>query len=354
MLKSLLTLVGCLMLVATAAPQQEAAQELTGIKCVVRGQALKNKNHKVSYKDGEVYVCCEQCVQEFAANTKEYATKANHQLVATGQYVQKVCPVSGQPVSEGFATRIAAVEVGLHCQDCVDQLANIQIPKHVYIFGEDNFRLTFVSKAMAGNAMGNEVVAEEAAMPDKAMSGSGTTGSALKDSTMAGSVLKDSTMAGSVLKDSEMAGSVLKDSAMAGNTEIAEAAAGTKPVERDLSTISCLMMDDKKIVPESGIDYLEGKVYFCCESCQDEFRNNTAKYAQQANQQLVESGQYVQHACPFSGKEVDPEMKLEIDGIEIGFSSSNYLDIAKSAADDDVRAELVFNAESFEMGFKKK
>lgn len=309
MVKSLLTVASCLLLLVTAAPQDDAAMELTGLKCVVRGKPLKSKDHKVRYKDGEVYLCCEQCAKEFSANTEEFATKANHQLVATGQYVQKACPVSGESVSDGFSTRIAAVEVGLHCQDCVEQMSNISIPKHIFIFGEDNFGLSFVSKAMAGKAK-----PEEAAL-----------GSEIPDSATPGKIDNDQS-----------------------------AVAKAKPRKIDMSTVKCLIADNKNIVEVSGVDYLEGKVYFCCESCQDEFRANPAKYAQRANQQLVETGQYIQKACPFSGKDVDPELSLEIDGLSIGVSSSNYLDIVKSAADDDVRAELVFNPESFEMGFKKK
>ena len=102
-----------------------AADKLEGVKCPVSGKAVK-EDKTVAYKDGKVYFCCENCPKAFTKDSKKFATKANAQLVATGQAKQAKCPISGQALNpdtnlpsspitvvHGVATHVAFGHLGL-------------------------------------------------------------------------------------------------------------------------------------------------------------------------------------------------------------------------------------------------
>ena len=73
-----------------------AAEEKAKFKatCPVSGKAAV-EDKTVAYKGGKVYLCCGGCPAAFEKDTAKYATKANAQLIATGQATQTKCPLSG-------------------------------------------------------------------------------------------------------------------------------------------------------------------------------------------------------------------------------------------------------------------
>jgi YHS domain-containing protein len=246
--------------------------ELAGIKCVVLGTPAK-KDKSAKYKDGEVYFCCDKCKAAFEKDPDKFATKANHQLVATGQYVQKNCPMSGKPIAKDTMTKVGAVEVGFCCENCkktVEGAADLEA-KSELVFAEKPFKNAFVKKTTI-----------------------------------------------------------------------------------DLANVKCLMMPEKLVDPEQSVDYMDGKVYFCCKGCKAKFAKDNAKYAAQANQQLVATGQYVQKACPISGEPIDEDQTVEVGGTKVGFCCGKCVASVKGAADDAARSEMVFSADHFEKGFEKK
>ncbi len=91
--------------------------DLEGVKCVV---APKNATagKSADYKKGKVYFCCGGCAGKFAADSKKYAVKANHQLVATKQYEQKKCPFSGGDLNADTAVKVAGTKVAFCCNNC--------------------------------------------------------------------------------------------------------------------------------------------------------------------------------------------------------------------------------------------
>ena len=91
--------------------------DLTDVKCVV---APKNATagKSADYKDGKVYFCCGGCAGKFAADSKKYAVKANQQLVATKQYEQKKCPLSGGKLNPETAITLAGTKVSFCCNNC--------------------------------------------------------------------------------------------------------------------------------------------------------------------------------------------------------------------------------------------
>ncbi len=96
-----------------------AADEKKDFKatCPVSGKpALRDKT--VDYKGAKVYFCCENCPKAFAKDPTKFATKANQQLVATGQATQVKCPISGGKLNPDASTDVGGVKVGFCCNDC--------------------------------------------------------------------------------------------------------------------------------------------------------------------------------------------------------------------------------------------
>ena len=134
----------------TFAPDQT---DLTGIKCVVEGDRAAVESVAVDHKDGKVYLCCNHCADAFKkdvqlAEEAKFTTKANHQLVLTGQYVQKGCPFSGDAVDENFSLTVGAVKIGFCCADCqkkIDGLKTIE-EKVELLFSDSAFNKAFAKQ----------------------------------------------------------------------------------------------------------------------------------------------------------------------------------------------------------------
>lgn len=91
----------------------------------------------------------------------------------------------------------------------------------------------------------------------------------------------------------------------------------------------------------SFVEYLGKKLYFCCDNCPKAYAADAEKYAVKANYQLLETGQMVQVACPFSGEAVNPDTVTEIAGVKVCFCCENCQAKAQKAAGDEQLA-LVF------------
>lgn len=74
---------------------------------------------------------------------------------------------------------------------------------------------------------------------------------------------------------------------------------------------------------DKTVEFNGGKVQFCCENCPKAFQADTKKYAAKASLQMVGTGELKQVACPYSGKPVNPEAIVEIDGVKVGFCCNN-------------------------------
>ena len=82
-----------------------------GLKCFIMKKRKVKGKKVVDYKGAKLYLCCSTCVKRMAKTPKKYEAKANHQLVYTGQFVQKACPVSGKAVHNDAVLKIGGVEV---------------------------------------------------------------------------------------------------------------------------------------------------------------------------------------------------------------------------------------------------
>lgn len=110
----------CLLVVAGFVVAEEAKK--FDQKCVVSGGPAK-EDKTVAYKGGKVYFCCENCPKAFEKDVAKFATKANHQLVATGQAKQAKCPLSGGPLNKDKVVKIGGVDVQFCCNNCKGKAA---------------------------------------------------------------------------------------------------------------------------------------------------------------------------------------------------------------------------------------
>src|SRR5262245_45197692 len=103
--------------VSRAEDKKDSTPKLDGIKCPVSDQKA-SADASVSYKGGKVYLCCENCPKAFEKDVKKFATKANMQLVATGQAKQGACPFSGGKVNADTAIEVSGAKIAFCCEKC--------------------------------------------------------------------------------------------------------------------------------------------------------------------------------------------------------------------------------------------
>ena len=112
----LFAVVGLLFVTSTGA--EDKKDPLEGLKCPVSGKDI-NPEAAVDYRGGKVYMCCPGCPKAFAKNTEKFAAKANHQLVASGQFTQKACPLTGKPAKDDKIVEAGGVSVAVCCPGCL-------------------------------------------------------------------------------------------------------------------------------------------------------------------------------------------------------------------------------------------
>jgi hypothetical protein len=121
--------------------------DFSKIKCIVSGKEV-NPEATAEYKDAKVYFCCPGCPGAFAKDSKKFATKANHQLVATHQAKQTGCPMSGEAVDPDTAIKVGGVDVAFCCGNCKGAAEKKEGDEQVeLIFNDKSFEKGFkVSK----------------------------------------------------------------------------------------------------------------------------------------------------------------------------------------------------------------
>jgi YHS domain-containing protein len=117
-----------------------ADEMLKDAKCPVSGEAVNKEKH-ASWKDGNVYFCCENCQAAFEKDSESHAPKANLQLVATHQYKQEACPFTGGPTKDGTEVEVSGVKVSFCCNNCQGKAKGKEGDDQISaIFGEEPFK----------------------------------------------------------------------------------------------------------------------------------------------------------------------------------------------------------------------
>lgn len=109
----------------------------------------------------------------------------------------------------------------------------------------------------------------------------------------------------------------------------------------------------KDAVREQSVAYKDKKVYFCCGNCKAAYEKDSAKFANKANWQLVQTRQFVQVKCPLSGGDIDKTKTAEVGGVKVSFCCDMCKGKVAGATGDD-QVAMVFADGPFAKGFEAR
>jgi len=102
-----------------SAAEKDAGDAKFEATCPVSGKPAIESSF-VEMKDGsKVYFCCENCPKAYKADPKKFATKANRQLLETGQIVEVACPLTGKPLNKEAMAEVGEADVHFCCKGCL-------------------------------------------------------------------------------------------------------------------------------------------------------------------------------------------------------------------------------------------
>ena len=122
----------------------------------------------------------------------------------------------------------------------------------------------------------------------------------------------------------------------------------------NLKDVKCVVMGKAAAKASKVVETKQGKLYMCCGNCVKSYNKNPEKYTAAANAQMVQTGQYVQKSCPFSGGKLNDKAVAKIGKMEIKMCCGNCVKKVDSAKTDADKVALVFSKKAFEKGFAKK
>ena len=114
---SAFTLTAVALIGLTLSAGSVSAADTSNAKCPVSGRAV-DADASADHNGGTVWFCCGKCQAAFEKNSAKFTTKANHQLVMTGQASQKKCPISGGKTKAATALAVGGVDVTFCCNKC--------------------------------------------------------------------------------------------------------------------------------------------------------------------------------------------------------------------------------------------
>lgn len=110
-------LCGPTLLLADDKAEKSDAKEKCVVKCPVSGMEI-SKDASIDFKGAKLFFCCPGCIEKYKKEAAKYEAKANTQLVATGQFTQVACPLSGGKLNPATKTKVGDVEVCFCCGGC--------------------------------------------------------------------------------------------------------------------------------------------------------------------------------------------------------------------------------------------
>jgi YHS domain-containing protein len=115
--------------------------KLDGVKCIVAAKNDAKADKTRDYKGGKVYFCCDNCPKKFDGDQKAFASKANAQLVQTGQAKQGKCPISGQDFDATKELTVGGAKVHFCCDMCKGKVEKAEGDKKLdLVFSDDAWK----------------------------------------------------------------------------------------------------------------------------------------------------------------------------------------------------------------------
>tara|TARA_B100001750_G_scaffold231332_1_gene229400 strand:- start:63 stop:557 length:495 start_codon:yes stop_codon:yes gene_type:complete len=121
---------------------KKKSKKEAAVTCVVSGETV-DKTEYASYKAGKVFFCCGGCKADFEDASTKFAVSANFQLVASGQYMQTSCPLSGRKLNPEKAVKVAGTDVTFCCGNCQGKTEKAE-DKLAFIFADVAFDKGFI------------------------------------------------------------------------------------------------------------------------------------------------------------------------------------------------------------------
>lgn len=121
--------------------------DIAKVKCLISGAAAK-EDKASDWKGGKVYFCCGNCQKKFNDDSKAFAAKANHQLIASGQVTQGACPFSGGELNKDASIEFKGAKIGFCCNNCKGKAEKMTDDEKVEkLFGEAAYEKAKFAKA---------------------------------------------------------------------------------------------------------------------------------------------------------------------------------------------------------------
>jgi len=131
-----LAAVGLLSMNAVAEDAKDAKKDpLAAAKCPMSGEAAK-ADQNAEFEGGKVYFCCDECKANFAKDSSKGAAKARNQMVLTGQFEQKACPLTGAPTKAETALNVGGVKVAFCCNNCKGKVEKAKDDAPAVVFSD--------------------------------------------------------------------------------------------------------------------------------------------------------------------------------------------------------------------------
>ena len=113
--------------------------DVSKVKCLISGAAAK-EDKTADWKGGKVYFCCGNCQKKFTDDSKSFAAKANHQLIASGQVTQGACPFSGGELNKDASVEFKGAKISFCCNNCKGKAEKMSDDDKVAkLFGDEAF-----------------------------------------------------------------------------------------------------------------------------------------------------------------------------------------------------------------------
>lgn len=135
--RSMLAAVACAVLVTATLVAGDI--DLKKVKCAMNPKAGAKIDKFASYKDAKVFFCCGNCLKKFSGSPTKFATSANQQLVATKQFEQKKCPLTGGKLNLSTAIKVGAVKVAFCCNNCKGKIEKAKDGASDLVFNDKAF-----------------------------------------------------------------------------------------------------------------------------------------------------------------------------------------------------------------------
>lgn len=148
-----------LLVVSGATAQKKEKSKREKLRCPVAGPGRKlqkdecpggycsrqvNRKLSADYKGKKVFFCCSGCVKQFKKSSKNYASAANLQLVATAQAIQSKCPICGEKHQDKLSMEIGGAKVHFCTEACQKKVAAQKGPKQLeMLFNNSAFEKGF-------------------------------------------------------------------------------------------------------------------------------------------------------------------------------------------------------------------